>query len=156
MTEPTLQDDEAALQRYASVLLDATAQVIEIWIHDSIVTRNPDLAALPAASEAVETGSKAIMGELRTLLMSDIAEQTNGPLQILRAGTRFASAVLADADTPTIARDAFAQQAFPDDVYDLAPANFADVDPSLHEPGLVWGAAKAHVHLRRRREAGEL
>ena len=24
--------------------------------------------------------------------------------------------------------------------------------PSLHEPGIVWGAAKAHVHLRRRRE----
>ena len=36
---------------------------------------------------------------------------------------------------------------FPDDVYDLSPATFADVDPALHEPGLVWGAAKAHVHL---------
>ena len=26
-----------------------------------------------------------------------------------------------------------------------------DVDPSLHEPGLAWGAAKAHTHLARRR-----
>ena len=34
-----------------------------------------------------------------------------------------------------------------------APATFADVDPALHEPGLVWGAAKAHVHLARRRAA---
>jgi hypothetical protein len=39
-------------------------------------------------------------------------------------------------------------------VYDLTPASFADVDPALHEPGLVWGAAKAHVHLARRRREG--
>ena len=40
---------------------------------------------------------------------------------------------------------------FPDDDYDLSPATFADIDESLHEPGLVWGAAKAHVVLTRRR-----
>ena len=43
---------------------------------------------------------------------------------------------------------------FPDDPYDLTPGSFADVDPSLHEPGLVWGAAKAHVVLARRRREG--
>jgi putative CocE/NonD family hydrolase len=43
---------------------------------------------------------------------------------------------------------------FPDDAYDLGPASFADIDPSLHEPGLMWGAAKAHVHLARRRAEG--
>jgi hypothetical protein len=46
-------------------------------------------------------------------------------------------------------------RSFPDDVYDLTPASFADVDPALHEPGLVWGAAKAHVHLARRRRQGK-
>jgi hypothetical protein len=59
--------------------------------------------------------------------------------------------VLRAAGVPPVRRDEFAEHAFPDDVYDLAPASFADVDPSLHEPGLVWGAAKAHVHLSRRR-----
>ena len=34
------------------------------------------------------------------------------------------------------------------------PAPFADVDPSLHEPGLVWGAAKATSILARRRRRG--
>ena len=48
-------------------------------------------------------------------------------------------------------RDAQAERLFPDDDYDLAPASFADIDPSVHEPGLVWGAAKAHVILKRRR-----
>ena len=36
----------------------------------------------------------------------------------------------------------------------VGPAAFSDVDEDLHEPGLVWGAARAHVHLRRRRESG--
>ncbi len=36
----------------------------------------------------------------------------------------------------------------------LAPASFADLHPDLHEPGLVWGAAKAHVVLARRRREG--
>ena len=34
------------------------------------------------------------------------------------------------------------------------PASFADLDPTLAELGLRWGAAKAHVVLRRRREGG--
>jgi hypothetical protein len=53
-----------------------------------------------------------------------------------------------------VARDEFSERNFPDDTYDLTPASFADVDPSLHEPGLEWGAAKAHVHLARRRRQG--
>jgi hypothetical protein len=53
-----------------------------------------------------------------------------------------------------VARDEFSLRNFPDDVYDLTPASFADVDPELHEPGLLWGAAKAHVHLARRRREG--
>jgi hypothetical protein len=59
--------------------------------------------------------------------------------------------VLADAGVPPVHRDGAAERLFPDDVYDLTPASFADLDAAVHEPGLVWGAAKAHVILRRRR-----
>jgi hypothetical protein len=62
--------------------------------------------------------------------------------------------VLREAGARPVARDAQAQRHFPDDLYDLTPASFADIDPALHEPGLVWGAAKAHVHLRRRAQGG--
>ena len=56
---------------------------------------------------------------------------------------------------PAVAdRDAFAVQQFPDDDYDLAPPSFADVDPGLQELALTWGAAKAHLHLSRRRREG--
>jgi hypothetical protein len=36
----------------------------------------------------------------------------------------------------------------------VVPASFADLDSTVHEPGIVWGAAKAHVVLRRRRAEG--
>jgi hypothetical protein len=44
-----------------------------------------------------------------------------------------------------VQRDADAERLFPDDPYDLTPGSFADIDPELHDPGLLWGAAKAHV-----------
>ena len=153
---PSLADDEAALANHALNLVSAIEDVVGNWIRWSIADRAPDLATAPAADAAVREGAAALSAELRTLLSQDIAEQTEGPLQVLRRGVRFATGVLADASTAPTARDDFAQRAFPDDVYNLTPASFADVDPSLHEPGLIWGAAKAHVHLRRRREAGQL
>ena len=42
-----------------------------------------------------------------------------------------------------------AEESFPDDDYDLAPASLADVDPDLVELGVAWGAAKAMAHRRR-------
>ena len=54
-----------------------------------------------------------------------------------------ATQVLGAAGVPVPRRDAFAEQAFPADRYDLGPAaTFDDIDPSLHDLGLAWGAAK--------------
>jgi hypothetical protein len=36
----------------------------------------------------------------------------------------------------------------------LGPATWSDVHPDLQEPGLAWGAWKAMVVLRRRRDEG--
>ena len=59
--------------------------------------------------------------------------------------------VLRSAGVPPVVRDEMAESAFPEDLYDLSPATFADLAPELAEAGLVWGAAKAHVVLSRRR-----
>ena len=48
-----------------------------------------------------------------------------------------------------VTRDPIQALLLPNDPYDLAPATFADVDPALAEPGMVWGAAKALAHRRR-------
>ncbi len=88
---------------------------------------------------------------LRTLLATDVDAQRANPLAILRQAVRYPNEVLAAAGVPAVRRDAHAERLFPDDAYDLGPAAFGDLHPSVHEPGLVWGAAKAHVILARRR-----
>ncbi len=73
---------------------------------------------------------------------------------MLRSLVPYPTAVLRAAGARPVARDEFAARNFPHDAYDLSPATFADVDPACTSPGLVWGAAKAHVHLARRRREG--
>jgi hypothetical protein len=91
---------------------------------------------------------------LRTFLETDVDEQRANPLGVLRAAVRHPTAVLAGAGVVPVRRDAFAEEAFPEDTYDLSPATWSDVDASLHEPGLIWGAWKAKLVLDRRRAEG--
>ena len=57
---------------------------------------------------------------------------------------------------PEVLRDEFDASINPDDVYSLYPAHWSDIDESLTEPGIVWGAAKAATVLQRRRAEGKL
>jgi hypothetical protein len=119
---PDDPDDLAALARYAGELGDAVEAAVAGWVP-----------------------------RVRALLATDVDRQRGNPLAILRSLVRYPTEVLRSAGARPVARDEFQVRNFPDDDYDLTPAAFADVDPALHEPGLVWGAAKAHVHLARRR-----
>jgi len=124
------------------------------------------LAALPSWSVRVVTtlggpadraevagrdAAAAIGPALRTLLTADVDAQRANPLAIVRTAVAWPTAVLRDAGVPPVARDDFARAHFPDDVYDLTPATFGDIDESLQEAGIRWGAMKAHVHLQRHR-----
>jgi hypothetical protein len=63
--------------------------------------------------------------------------------------------VLRAAGAAEVRRDDFQRERFPDDVYDLAPATWSDLDPALHDPGITWGAWKAKIVLDRRRAEGK-
>jgi hypothetical protein len=143
------QAAEARLAQLADALADAIEAAIPGWVEVCVRRHRPhaiqaDIDA--AAAAAVADG----MPRLRALLHADVDEQRTNPLAILRSLVRHPTEVLRAAGVQPVARDDFAVRAFPDDVYDLVPASFADVDPSLREPGLLWGAAKAHIVLRRR------
>jgi hypothetical protein len=150
-------DDERMLEQAATALADAIDQALPSWVVRGVEERLRQWSGAvdPAvADEARAAGVRAreeIGPEVRRLLSLDVDEQRTNPLSIVRRAVRYPTEVLQSAGVPPVRRDEFAERTFPDDVYDLSPASFADVDPSLHEPGLVWGAAKAHIHLSRRR-----
>ena len=92
-----------------------------------------------------------VMSDLCDLLETDVDAQRSNPLSVLRNVVRYPTQVLQDAQIREVRRDEFAIRAFPDDVYNLSPATFADVHETLVEPGLIWGAWKAKTILDRRR-----
>ena len=152
--------DAAALAAYAEALADAVVTALPGWVERVVAERYAAWTgqALPEATrDAARRAGAAALVEvetpLRALLAQDVEAQRSNPLALVRRATRHPTTVLQEAGVPPVVRDAQAERLFPDDLYDLGPAAFADLDPSVHEPGLVWGAAKAHIILRRRRSA---
>jgi hypothetical protein len=152
--------DAARLADYARTLAEGVEVALPGWVARAVERvlgaqgRAVDERIRAQAAEAGEQARDEIAPRVRRLLEADIDDQRTGPLAVLRGVTPYATRVLHDAGARPVARDAQAQRHFPEDLYDLTPASFADIDPALHEPGLVWGAAKAHVHLRRRAQGG--
>lgn len=148
--------DAAQLAAVAAELADAVERALPAWVERSVAARLDPLTpeARQAAAEAGRRAAEDVGARLRALLATDVDEQRSNPLAVLRAAVRYPTEVLRAAGVAPAARDEFAERAFPDDVYDLSPATWSDVDPALHEPGIVWGAAKAHVVLARRRREG--
>lgn len=154
-------DPEVQLARYAADLGAGIREALGPWTVRCVVDRVEAWTGQPARDEVVAAARAAgdrardEVGEVVIqVLAMDIDDQRTPPLALLRGAVRYPTEVLRDAGVPPVVRDEFAERSFPEDDYDLTPANFADLDQSLHDPGLMWGAAKAHVHLRRRRAEG--
>jgi hypothetical protein len=146
----------ATIEQIGASLADALADAIPRWVEASVdrvvrawTGREPDADVLAAAADAARLAGAEVTPKLRALLASDIDEQRTTPLALVREAVRYPAAVLRSAGVPGVERDRFAEEAFPDDDYDLTPANLADVDPGLGDLGLAWGAAKAWEHRRR-------
>lgn len=155
-TEPTLADDERQLAAYADALHAGVVAAIPGWVGRTTATRaaSGGVAVDDAALDDVATATVALVDrELRRILDADVDQGAGSPLEAVRAAVGPVTTLLETWGAAHPARDDFVADAFPDDRYEIGPASFADIDEALHEPGLIWGAARAHVHLRRRREA---
>lgn len=156
----SLAEDEAKLAGYASRLMEVAEQVLPTWVERAVISRTSverfetDSLLFVATHQAQVDAARTVMPKLRVLLRLDIDRQRSTPLEVIRKAVPFPSRVLQLAGVPEVERDEFATRQLPTDVYDLTPMSLAAVHEDLHMPGLEWGAAKAHVHLRRRREAG--
>lgn len=163
-SEPEGQEsaaDEEQLATYAEELADGVVAALPGWVVSCVeqvlvaYRGDADAATLERARAAGQEAVAEVGPRVRSLLGTDVDQQRTSPLAILRGAVRYPTAVLRDAGVPPIQRDDVAERQFPDDDYDLTPTSFASLDPALHEPGLRWGAAKAHVFLQRRRSEGQ-
>lgn len=155
-------EDLRRLAAYAARLADAVEAALPGWVERSVAERWQAWRGVPlppevhdAARRAGRAACEEVSPRVRDLLVSDVDAQRANPLALIRDALGHPTRVLSEAGVPPVARDEHAERMFPDDVYDLAPASFADLDPAVHEPGLEWGAAKAHVVLARRRREGK-
>ncbi len=144
------------MDEHAAALADAIEDVLPGWVERSVAAVlvvagvDVDAAVRADAADAGRRAAHEVGAGVRALLALDIDEQPSTPLTLLRAAVRYPTEVLRRAGVaPVGERDDVRVRLFPDDVYDLSPAAFADVDARLTEPGLVWGASKAYEHLRR-------
>lgn len=143
--------------RLGEVLVEGVVAALPGWVERCVAARRP-----PDVSEQVTTALiAAAVDQARTdgrLALAEAVAREPGidagpaPLQVLRSLVRHPTTVLLALGAPPVERDPFEQDAFPDDVYGLSPATWADVDPALHEPGIAWGAATAYLHKQRRHE----
>jgi hypothetical protein len=151
---------EVRLAEHAETLADGVEAALPGWVERSVARRLRDWRGdvPPAFLEQARRSGRAARDEigpqLRAFLGQDVDEQRTTPLEIVRRAVRFPTAVLAGAGIPPVVRDEVAEARMPDDLYDLVPGAWADVDDALTEAGLTWGAAKAYVVLARRRAEG--
>ena len=148
--------DDARLAEIGAELAEGILGALPAWARrhgDRIsaawfgVTR-PDIG--DAAEAAGRLAATELGPRLRSLLTADSDAQTETPLALVRGAIAPVTAVLSDAGIPPVERDDFDTGRFPEDLYGLTPASFADISPDIHELGITWGAAKAYVHIRRR------
>ena len=151
-----MQPDEAA-DDPAAVLLATARRVVPGWLRRVSVEAGRRGGVVPAQLElridaVVDRASDDLLERLADLLTTDVDEQRTTPLSLLRDAVREPTRLLQELGAvPPSSPDG---GRFPDDVYGLGPATWSDVDPSLHEPGLAWGAWKAMTVLTRRRDEG--
>ena len=146
---------ERALLERGRALAQAISDALPRWVERSVRRRLEDAGrevgpeVMAAAAEAGERAAAEVGRAVRELLERDVDQQGTTPLSLVRGAVRYPTAVLREAGLPPLERDEAQEALFPNDPYDLSPASFADIDPSVAEPGLVWGAAKAFVHMQR-------
>jgi hypothetical protein len=157
MSGPSNLDDPSdaeAMTQHAAALADALVAAIPGWVEQQVLGAAAECGidadvARRQASVAAEAALADGEPRIRDLLGRDIDDQTSTPLAVLRSLVVHPNRALDRLGVAPRRRPEFDREAFPGDTHGLTPATFADVHPDLHEPGIVWGAAKAHIHLRR-------
>ena len=157
MTSADVTDDEAKLAFFATELANGVELHLEAWM-TRVIDERRRAGSQHQGSQLRNDGqvrihlqAQRLIVEVRGLLASDIDEQRTNPLSVIRKAAIPIAAELDEAGVEHPRRDMDAKRLHPEDLFNVGPASFSEIHPDLHEPGLSWGAAKAHVHIQRRR-----
>jgi hypothetical protein len=140
-------DANRAFLEAGAALAAAVTEALPGWVVRGVVRLAPELQA-----EAEDAGRRAaadVGPRLRDLVSADVDEQRVNPLLLVRDAVRYPTQVLAGAGIPPVRRSPFDEEHFPEDPHGLVPMTWRDVDESLHDLGIVWGARKAMAHRAR-------
>jgi hypothetical protein len=141
---------EAGLALFASV-----SEHLAPYIERRINERSPDSLYVddPLYADAVSTVARQSAGKvldrLHRLVIADIDDQPSTPLEVLRGFVPDATAFLAAHMVAPVGRDRFSWTRFPEDLYDLTPANLAALGDEVGDVSIIWGATKAFEHRKR-------
>lgn len=124
------------------------------WITSRMSSLDPH--GVVNVSQVVADTVQFVREQLRKLLSTDVDDQRENPLHVLRQSSKYATSALRDAGISPVHRDEFDQKSMPDDVYALGPLTWRDLSDSVHDAGITWGAWKAATVLSRRRAEGKL
>jgi hypothetical protein len=143
-------EDDAVLAEAGGRLVDAVTAALPGWVARSLRARAPEVGDDVVAAVTAEVEAE-VLADLRALLSSDVDDQHQSPLAVVRRGAATMGGALDALGVPPSPRDDHQRSLFPDDEHDLVPASFADLSEEAGQAGITWGAAKAFVHRRRHR-----
>ena len=136
------------LAESGGALADAVEAALPGWVERQVARYSTE----PPGPETVAQVLDVVMSDLRGLLKLDVDDQRQGPLAIVRRAAGPVNALLAERGVAVPERDDQQIDLFPEDTYDVVPANFADLSEAAGDAGIVWGAAKAWEHRKRHTE----
>jgi hypothetical protein len=146
--------DISELDPYAEALFRAIMSALPQWLSQRLAQIAGE-QELPI-DDVIRHTSELVSKQLAALLGTDVDEQRENPLHVLRSCMSVATHALATAGVPQAQRDEFEQRAMPNDVYAIGPLTWRDLSEDVHEAGITWGAWKAATVLTRRRAEGKV
>ncbi len=147
---PPTRSPEAVLSEQGARLADAVGATLPGWVGRTLRARAPNVGEDVVAVVTAEVEAE-VLGDLRALLASDVDDQRQSPLAVVRRAAATVGGALDGLGVPRPTRDEQQRALFPDDLHDVVPASFADLSEEAGQAGITWGAAKAFVHRQRHR-----
>ncbi len=141
--------DEEKFEQYGRALHAAVSEAVRPWLVREVSSRlgsaDDELALL------LEETAQDVERSIDELVGADVDQPLSGPLERIRLCVEPLNSELDRRGVEPPARNTVDRQLRPLDRHELGPMTFRDLSDGVHDAGINWGAAKAHLHLKRRR-----